>query len=414
MVSIPKSSRSSQYVVWGTALIILALAVYALHTMTREKVPVRVAQVVYQDLELKTPTNGKVEPVDDFRERAQTDGQITDVYVHAGERVKAGQLLLKMDDASALAALAHAQATLQQAEAAANNMQHGGTLDERNSFAADLSRAKLQLQTDEATLAADQRLLQSGADSSAEVAAAQHRIDMDNNAIRNIEQRRTERYGQADVAATQAQVADAKAAVASAQTSYSNADIRTPISGTVYYLPVSRYDFVDAKDDLVSVADLNHLRITAYFDEPEIGNLAVGQKVNIEWQAHPDKIWHGHISQVPTTIISYGTRNVGECYITVDDADGVLQPDANVTVTVIIAQHPHVLTVPREALHFDSAQAYVFQIKDGRLVRTPVRKGIINNNWAEIVSGLSEGDAIVVNATTNRDLYPGLRVNVQQ
>jgi multidrug efflux pump subunit AcrA (membrane-fusion protein) len=67
---------------------------------------VRTAQVTYQDLEKSFSTNGKVEPVDDFQVHAPAAGQVQDVYVDVGQKVKAGQLLLKMDDKYALANLA--------------------------------------------------------------------------------------------------------------------------------------------------------------------------------------------------------------------------------------------------------------------------------------------------------------------
>jgi len=378
--------------------------------MTRERVSIRTTQVVYGDISRTSPTNGKVEPLDDYQAHAAVAGQVQEIYVDLGDKVKAGALLLKMDDKYALANLAHANSTLQAAELAASDVNNGGTRDERNTSAGDMNRARLQRQQDEASLEALEKLQQQGAASAGEVAAAQHRVAVDDSNIRSIQQHTTQRYGDADKARAEANLADARAAVAAAQSSYSNADIRTPIAGTVYYLPVSQYDYVDAGVDLIYVADLTRLRITAYFDEPEIGNLAAGQPVKIKWEAHPEKEWHGHITQAPTTIITYGTRNVGECFITVDDADGVLQPNANVTITVTTAEHKHVLSIPREALHFDGAQAYVFRVIQDKLVRTPVRTGIINDNWAEVMGGLSEGDVIARNAIPNRDLSDGLDV----
>jgi HlyD family secretion protein len=378
--------------------------------MTRERISIHTAQVVYGDVSRTSPTNGKVEPLDDYQAHAAVAGQVQDIYVDLGDNVKAGALLLKMDDKYALANLAHANSTLQAAELAASDVNNGGTQDERNTSAGDMNRARLQSQQDAASLAALEKLQQQGAASAGEVAAAQRRVAVDDSNVRSIQQHTTQRYGDADKARAGANLADARAAVAAAQSSYANADIRTPIAGTVYYLPVSQYDYVDAGVDLIYVADLTRLRITAYFDEPEIGNLAAGQPVKIKWEAHPEKEWHGHITQAPTTIITYGTRNVGECFITVDDADGVLQPNANVTITVTTAEHKHVLSVPREALHFDGAQAYVFRVTQDRLVRTPVHTGIINDNWAEVTGGLSESDVVALNAIPNRDLSDGLDV----
>jgi HlyD family secretion protein len=271
----------------------------------------------------------------------------------------------------------------------------------------------MQQQRDAASLTALQKLQQQGAAAPDEVTAAQQRVQLDESNIKSIEQHSTQRYGQADQARAQAELADARAAVAAAQSSYNNVDIRTPISGTVYYLPVSQYDYVTTEDpDLVYVADLNRIQITAYFDEPDIGSLANGQPVTITWQAKQGRTWHGHISEAPTTIIGYGTRNVGEAIIAVDDANGDLKPNATVNITVTTAQHAHVLYVPHEAVHYDGEQPYVFRIVDNKLTRTNVKTagGIINLTQAEITGGLSEGDIVALNATTNRDLADGLEV----
>lgn len=412
----PKSNPATQYVIWGVVLVIVVAAVYAVRSMTRERVTIFTANVSYQDLTKSFSTNGKVEPIDDFQVHAQAAGQVQDVYVDVGQKARVGQLLLKMDDKYALANLAHANSTLQAAELATSDIQHGGSQDERNTYAADLNRATLQRQQDAASLAALQQLLKQGAASAGEIEVAQHRLEIDDVNLHNIQQHSTQRYGQADLARAQAELADARAGVAAAQGSYDTADVRSKIDGTVYYLPVSQYDYVSAGDDLIYVANLNHMRITAYFDEPDIGNLAAGQPVTITWEAKPGKIWHGHITQAPTTVISYLTRFVGECFITVDDANGDLKPNANVNVTVITAQHFHVLSVPREAMRFDGSQPYVFRIIDNKLVRTPINitGGIVNLNRVEIVGGLSEGDSVALNATTNRDLTNGLEVTPAQ
>ena len=419
MASIPKSNRATHYVIWGAALFLIVLAIYAVRSLTQERVSVRTAQVTYQGLEKRTTTTGKVELMDDFPAHAQAAGQVQGIYVDVGDKVKAGQLLLKMDDKYALANLAHARSTLRAAELAASDIDHGGTQDERNTTAADLSRAKLQLQQDEADYAARQKLQQQGAESPAEVAALQRRIQVDNTNIRSIEQHSTQRYGDADRARAQAQLEDARVAVAAAQSAYETADIHSPISGTVYSIPVSQYDYVDTGTDLIYVADLSRKRIIGYFDEPDIGSLAVGQPVKITWEAKPGMAWHGHVSQVPTTIIEYLTRFVGECLITVDDAD-VLEPNANVNVTVTTAKHPHVLTIPHDALRGTTAQPYVFRIINNRLVRTPVQLGtpdnpaIVNADEVEITGGLAEGDTVATTPTTPRDLSNGLEVKTVQ
>jgi len=410
MPSVPKSNRAIQIAIWGTASVLLILAIYAIRSLTLERIDVVAAKVSYQDVAKPLSTTGKVEPVDDFQVYAQTAGQVQDVYVNVDDKVKPGQLLLKMDDKDALSNLANAQSTLQTATLAASDIQQGGTQEERNTFAADLNKARLQRQQDGADLAARRKLLQQGAESPAEVDEAQHRLQLDDADIAAIQQRSTKRYSQADAAHAAATLAAARAGVAAAQGSYDTVDIRSKIAGTVYSLPVAQYDYVKAGEDLVYVADLNRMRVTAYFDEPDIGNLAVGQPVTITWEAKPGITWHGHISQVPTTVIDYQQRFVGECLIAVDDTDGVLVPDANVNIAVTTAQRSHVLAVPHQALLHDSAGSFVYRIIDNKLVRTSVEPGLVNVDQAEIKSGLSEGDIVATHPTINRALTDGLSV----
>jgi HlyD family secretion protein len=411
MSSTTKPNRAIQIAIWGTASVLLVLAVYAIRSLTQERVDVVAAKVSYQDVGKSFSTTGKVEPINDFQVYAPTAGQVQDVYVNVGDKVKPGQLLLKMDDKDALSSLANAQSTLQAAALSARDIQQGGTQEERNTFAADLNKATLQRQQDAADLAARQKLLQQGAASPAEVAEAQHRLQIDDADIAAIQQRSTKRYDQADAAHAAAALSAAHAGVAAAQDSYNTADIRSKVAGTVYYLPVAQYDYVTAGENLVYVADLTRMRVTAYFDEPDIGNLAVGQPVTITWETKPGLTWHGHISQIPTTVQEYQQRFVGQCLIAVDDADGVLVPDANVTIYVTTAEHPHVLTIPHQALLHDGAVSFVYRIVDNKLVRTSVEPGLVNVDRAEIKSGLSEGDMVATHPTNNnRTLTDGLSV----
>jgi HlyD family secretion protein len=287
----------------------------------------------------------------------------------------------------------------------------GGTQEERNSLAGDLARAQLQQQQAANDLAALKQLQQKGAASPSEVAAAEQRLQTADSTMKSLQTRSTDRYSATDRNRSEAQLADAKATVAAAQNSYANDNIRSKVIGTVYSIPVSTYDFVQAGENLMDVADLNRIQIRAYFDEPDIGKLAAGQAVKIGWDAKPNQTWHGHISRAPTTIITYGTRNVGECIVTVDDARGDLLPNTNVIVTVTTSQRFNVLSVPREALHTDAGD-YVYRVLNDKLVRTPVQVGVANLTRAEITSGLTEKDTVALSATSNRELSNGLAVKI--
>lgn len=407
-----ETRRLNPYALAGIILGLVALAVFGIRFVTRDVVEVRAAAVTHQNLVSTVPTNGRVEPIEPFQAHAQAPGVVEKIYVHVGDKVKKGDMLLRMQDADALSRLATAKASLSGAEATLHDLQQGGTQEERLSLQADLTRAQQQKDQAEKSLAALRQLQQKGAASGSEVAAAQQRLESANTTLKNIQQRQTNRYSSSDKSKVQAQVNDARASVAAAQSTYSNANIRTPIDGTVYSIPVTAYDFVNAGEPLMDVADLKRIQVRAYFDEPEIGKLAVGQAVKILWDAKQDQVWHGHISRAPSTVITYGTRNVGECLITVDDAQEDLLPNTNVTVTVTVSQRFNVLSIPREALHTEGTSDYVYRIVQGKLVRTPVQVGVLNLTRVEILSGLTEKDTVALNATSNRDLSNGLAVKI--
>lgn len=396
---------------WGLFLAVIVLAFIFLRSSSRNTVDVRIATVTRQNLVSSTSTNGKVEPIGEFQAYAPAPGVIAKVYVEVMQKVKVGDLLIKMDDSDAVAKLAATEATLRTAEANLHDVEQGGSQDEHISLTGDLSRAQLQQQQATKDLAALKQLEQKGAASASEVAAAEERLQAANNLVQAFQLRGTQRYSSTDKVRVQAQVADARAALVAAQSSYAGYNIRTPKSGTVYSIPISTYDFVPAGETLVAVADLNKIQIHAYFDEPEIGKLAVGQAVKIVWDAKPGQTWHGHISITPTTVITYGTRNVGECIITVDDARGELLPNTNVIVSVTTAQRFNVLSIPREALHTESGD-FVYRIINKKLVRTPVQIGLANLTRVEITSGLTEKDTIALSAINNRELSNGLTVKI--
>jgi HlyD family secretion protein len=406
-----ETRRLNPLMLWVIFLAIAIVAFVVVRSSGRDTLEVRVAPVTRQNLMSSVSTNGKVEPIDEFQAYAPAPGVIAKVYVQVLQKVKVGDLLLKMDDSDAVAKLATANATLRTAQATLHDMEQGGSQEEHITLTSNLARAQQQQQQATKDLAALKQLEQSGAASASEVAAADQRLQAANSSVQSFQLRSTQRYSPTDKTRVEAQVADAKAALGAAQSSYDSFNIRTPKVGTVYSIPVSTYDFVSAGETLVAVADLNKIQIHAYFDEPEIGKLAVGQAVKIAWDAKPNQTWHGHISIAPTSVITYGTRNVGECIITVDDARGDLLPNTNVVVTVTTAQRTNALSVPREALHTEGGD-FVYRVINNRLVRTPVQVGLANLTRAEITGGLTEKDTVALNAINNHELSNGLPVKI--
>lgn len=393
------------------AAAVLILLLLAIRYATRSDTPVRVTQADYGDLLSSIATNGKVEPIQSFQAHASEPGTVRSVNVHDGEQVVAGTLLLQMDAATAVARVETARSGIAQAQAAQFDLRQGGSADERIAISGDLNRGKLQMTQAQNDLSALRALQSKGAASSAEVSAAQERLATAESSLQSLQQRSTSRYATTDRERVQAQLADSRAALAAAQDSLSKSVVRAPFAGTVYSLPVKQYEFVQAGEELVQMADLSKVQVRAYFDEPEIGKLKVGAQVVIKWDAKPSISWHGRITRTPLTVITYGTRNVGEALIAVDDANGSLLPNTNVNVNVTTQQIYHVLSLPREALRTQGAENYVYLVQHGLLVKRTIQVGALNLLRFQVVSGVQPGDVVALNPLSSSvDLSDGMRV----
>jgi HlyD family secretion protein len=410
MASNPEPRRTNVLLLSGLAFAILVALVFVVRHATRERVRLHVAPVTYQDLRYTVPTNGRVELVNDYQAHTMAAGEVQEVYVDLGQKVKPGDLLVRMDTADPGARLASAKSAVSAAQLAMDDMDKGGTQDERNTYASELSRLQAQRTQDATDLATVQRLQQQGASSAAEVAAAQRRLQVDDEAIQTNRVRSTKRYSPEDRTRAEAQLADARASLAAAEANMGTVLIHSPIAGTVYSISVSPHNFVKGAEELLDVADLKHIQVRAFFDEPDVGRLKPGQPVKITWEAKPNMAWHGHVDQVPTTIVSAPPRNVGECIVSVDDADGDLTPNSDVTVAVTTSEHNHVLSIPREALRTDGAKNFVFRVVNSKLVRVAVQVDVVTLNRVQITAGLSENDIVALNANDNRELEDGLEV----
>jgi HlyD family secretion protein len=172
---------------------------------------------------------------------------------------------------------------------------------------------------------------------------------------------------------------------------------------------------VQPGDLLLQVADLSQVLVRAYVDEPDIGKLNHGQRTEVTWDAMPGRIWNGMVDVLPSTVKLHGTRNVGETVVLLDNHDLRLLPNTNVSVTVIIAQHDAVLTIPREALRQDDSKPYVYQIVNDKLHRRAVTVAASNLTRIEVSDGLSDKDVVALSSMSPlRPLRDGSPVKVVQ
>jgi len=405
-------NQSARLWFWRGAAVVVVVVFFIARYLMRDELPVRAVEVQHELLVNTVSTNGRVEPEANFQFFSPLATTVKAVYVQPGDHVNTGKLLLQLDDTEARARLADAESGVKAAQAALNAIQHNGTQQEQTSAVAEVAHDRLERDQAQQQVNALTRLVSTGAASASEVAAARDRLQAAEASLKAAEQNAQSRYAPAEMARAQAALDDAEAGLAESRKVEDQTAVHAPISGTVYSIDVRPTELAEEGKLLLEMADLSHERVTAYFDEPEIGRLLVGQKIAIKWDAMPGHEWHGHIVRTPIAVITYGTRNVGEVLVAIDDPDTGLLPNTNVTVTVTLASEPNALSIPRDALHSENGKYYVYEVVHSGLKRTPVTIGAPTLTQVPVLTGLKEGDWVATVTTNGLPLQEGIPIKV--
>ncbi len=359
---------------------------------------VAVTNVVRENLSSVVSSNGKVEPVTPISLRVSFPTFVTRVYAVEGQHVKRGQLLYVLDDAGLTADLAQSRADLNTEEEALRVAKSGGRADQIAKVAADLQKAlaaREQLRRDNESLT---KLV-------AQKAATPHEFEENRLALAQAEadvqslEKAKQTYvsqAQLDIERVTLLVEHARNQVHDLEQKLSSTHGTAPADATLYSLPIHQGDFVKEGDLLAEMADMHHVRVRAFIDEPELGQIDLNQAVEIFWDAHPDRVWTGRTEVVPKQVVAHGTRNVGELLCSVSNDRLDLIPNTTVDVRIHISERPNVLVIPRGALFIDGGKRYVFVVQDNRLHRHDIKVGIANPTMIEVLSGLQEGDQVAL------------------
>ena len=397
----------------GAALAVVLLASFA--SMRDEVIPVRAAALERGSIRSVISTNGKIEPAQNFEAHSPANTIVRRLLVKEGDHVRKGQLLLQLDDAEARSQAAHAQAQLKGAQSDVAAVEHGGSQEELLTMQSQIVKARAERDTAQRNLEAFKRLQERGASSAGEVKEAENALQKSQADYDLLVQKQKERYSKPEVEHVTAQRSDAQAAYQAAEDVLRRSNIVAPFDGVVYVLPVKQGGYVQAGDLLLQEADLSKVLVRAYVDEPDIGRLVPGQKTEVSWDALPGRIWTGTVTTLPSTVKLRGTRNVGEMVSLLDNQDFRLLPNINVNVTVVLAQHDNVLTMPREALRIDDSKPYVYEITENKLKRRDVTVAASNLTKVEIASGLTDKSQVALTTTApNKSLRDGIPVKVVQ
>jgi HlyD family secretion protein len=380
--------------------------------MHQTPLKVRATKVQRGPIRSLVSTNGKVEPTENFEAHSPIATTVKRLLVKEGDHVHKGQLLLELDDADIRTQAAKAQAQIKTSQANQSALKTGGTQEEVLALNSQLSKARNTRDAAQRSLDSLHRLQQQGAASAGEVRQAEDTLQRAQADVSFFEQKQKERYSAPEVARIDAEASEAQAALVSAQDALRKSSIRAAFEGIVYSLPVKQGTFVQAGDLLLQEADLSRVLVRAFVDEPDVGRLQVGQRVEVTWDAVQGRLWNGTVETVPSTVKLRGNRNVGETTCLIDNKDLRLLPNINVGVTIVVAEHNNVLTLQRDALRMDDSKPYVFRIIDNRLKRQDIQFSLQNLTRVEITSGLSEGDTVALPAEEAKPLAEGALIRI--
>jgi multidrug efflux pump subunit AcrA (membrane-fusion protein) len=373
----------------------------------RRAVPVHTALVKRSDLLVRVLCDGRLEPPEGGELRTADGGAVAAIAVREGDRVRRGQLLVRLanPDLEARARDARGQVRQLQSDAAA-----GGD---------ELDRERREAAYREEVVAGDRRLLAQGAVPRATLDADQLAWQQALDRVKEAEARlrAVQRSPAAPSAAgsgsgpgaagsgsgsrsragsgrSASRLALAEGAAGQLERRVAALELRAPADGVVYGLPRAAGEMVAAGQLVASVTDPDHPHVRCRVDQPDLPRVAPGQRLIVTFNGLPDSQWDGTVRRVGTGLREAGGREVGEIVGELSDPVHTLPANAAVDVQVVVAQKRGALTVPRSALRRDD-ERYVYVVVHRHAHRRDVTVGLIGLSEVEILSGLHEGEQVV-------------------
>lgn len=301
-----------------------------------DPIPVEVQPVTRRAIAASYTGTAPLEPRAESQVVAKTSGVALSVLVEEGDRVRAGQTLVRLDPD---------RATLQAAQSAAQ-------------------LAKLEASYRRSQQLAAQQLV-SAADNE------QLRFDLEN----------------------------ARAANRLARLELSYSSVTAPISGVVASRSIKTGNFVQINTPIFRIVDTSRLEAVLNVPERELATLKAGQTVQLQVDALPGRTFRGEVDRVsPVVDAGSGTFRVICTFAGSDGSEegGALQPGMFGRIGISYDQRKNARVIPRVALLEDEGEAAVFVVRDGKASRVPVKLGYAEGPWIEIRDGLDAGERVVV------------------
>jgi HlyD family secretion protein len=381
------------------AIVVLAAAGLAVAHGSGTKIdPTKLGKVERGDLVKSVVATGKVEAITKVEIKSKASGIVKKLYIVAGDHVKAGQVLAELDRVEMEAQVHQSEAQLQSAQATLRSSE------------ADLARSRVDAEGVDVPMLkrAWERassMAKQGVVSQAALDEAEKNYVLATNK-QNVATAQVQ-VNSARVAQARAEVKRAEATLSQLREQLSYTTIVAPIDGIVLSRDVEVGDAVSsilvmgsAATQVMTIGDTREVYVKGKVDESDIGKVYLGQAARIRVESFRDKTFLGKVTRIAPMGVEKDNVTTFEVRVSISNPGGELRAMMTANAEMILEEHKNVLSVPESALIYDQNKLASIEIpdaksKDGKR-KVPVRAGISNGAKTEILSGLNEGQQVVL------------------
>ncbi len=393
--------KRRRWVLLGVIALVLVGGIFGIAAALRPNHqidPSKLASVERGDIARSVVATGKITPLAKVEVKSKASGLVKKVYVEYGDRVKQGRVLVELDKEQLEAQVEEQRANLLAAQAA---QQSAEATYERNVVDAqgpDVPFLKATADRDR-KLAADGLIAASVLDDGDR--AYQLALNKRLSAQRNVS------VSQAEVAKAKAQVAQAQAALASVEEDLRNSTIVSPMDGLVLSRDVEVGDAVSSilvlgsqATLVMTLGDMSTVYVLGKVDQADIGKVYLGQPARIVVESFKDKKFEGKVTKISPLGVEKDNVTTFEVRVSIQNPSGELKANMSANAEIILEEKHSVLLIPESAVIYDKDKHTSVEVPDpkadnGRR-KVPAKLGISNGVKTELVSGLNEGQKVVL------------------
>jgi HlyD family secretion protein len=394
-----KRNRRVLYVGIGVAVVLVAVGGLIAAARGGTKIdPSKLAKVERGDLAKSVVATGKVEPITKVEIKSKASGIVKKLLVDAGDRVKRGQVLAELDKEEIEAHVAQAKAQEEAAEASLRATE------------ADMERAKVDAEgPDVPTLKRAyeraQGMAKEGVVSVSALDDAQRAYELAVNK-QNVAKAQLQVL-HAKIGQAQAQVAQDRANLKQLEEQYSYTTVESPIDGVVLSRDVEVGDAVSSilvlgssATLIMTLGDVSEVYVKGKVDESDIGKVYLGQPARIKVESFKDKSFNGKVTKISPMGVEKDNVTTFEVRVSINNPGGELKAAMTANAEIILEEHKNVLQIPEGAILYDKDKKASVEVPDPRgkegKSKVAVNIGISNGAKTELLSGLKEGDQVVL------------------